>query len=537
MHYRFGVFSLDTDRRELRRESDLLAVEPKVFDLLVHLIANRERVVGKDDLIAAIWGGRIVSESALTTCVNAVRRAIGDDGKTQQRIKTLPRKGFRFVGDVREDRDPGKAGVEFSLDTRKPPLALLDKPSIAVLPFTNLSGDPEQEYFTDGITEDIITELSRFHSLFVIARNSSFSYKAKSPDIRQVGRELGVRYVLEGSIRKSADRVRVTGQLIDTLTGNHIWAERYDRVLEGIFELQEEFTKAIVGAIAPQIESAEQSKASRRHAGSLTAYEMALRSRAHALEGYDKTDQALIVQSIREAKEALSIDPDSVPALHALARAHGNALLIQLATDPEHAVHEATWAVTRAIELDATDAFAYALRGFIVMLSYQWDRFPAALADAGHAHEMNPNDPTVLRFLAALEAGSGDGERAIEHLLQALRLSPRQSRSHEIYQILAYASFVAKRYSEGIAWAVRALNDMPTFPPTHQNLVACLVGAGEIDKAKAAFARGQKLAPAYFRSRLDGLSASAHPEDRRRHHIFFRIAAGLEDPSAADAVR
>ena len=144
------------------------------------------------------------------------------------------------------------------------PLALPDKPSIAVLPFQNMSGDPEQEYFTDGITEDIITELSRFHSLFVIARNSSFSYKGKSPDIRQVGRELGVRYVLEGSIRKSSNRIRVTGQLIDTLTGNHIWAERYDRVLEDIFAVQEEVTQAIVAAIAPQIETTEQLKATRR---------------------------------------------------------------------------------------------------------------------------------------------------------------------------------------------------------------------------------------------------------------------------------
>ena len=199
---------------------------------------------------------------------------------------------------------------------------LPDKPSIAVLPFPNMSGDPEQEYFTDGITEDIITELSRFHSLFVIARNSSFSYKGKSPDIRQVGRELGVRYVLEGSIRKSSNRIRVTGQLIDTFTGNHIWAERYDRVLEDIFAVQEEVTRAIVAAIAPQIESTEQSKAARRRPDNLSAYEIALRAWAHAWEGSDKADRTLLDQSIREAREALAIDPNSVLALHALAFAH-----------------------------------------------------------------------------------------------------------------------------------------------------------------------------------------------------------------------
>ena len=328
MRYLFDVFALDTDRRELRRQGDLLAIEPKAFDLLVYLIANRERVVSKDDLVAAIWGGRIVSETALTTCINAVRRAVGDSGKTQQRIKTLPRKGFRFVGDVRQDHDPGRAGVsESSPNTSRPALALPDKPSIAVLPFLNLSGDPEQEYFTDGITEEIITELSRFHSLFVIARNSSFSYKGKSPDIRQVGRDLGVRYVLEGSIRRSSDRIRVTGQLIDTLTGNHIWAERYDRVLEDIFAVQEEITRAIVAAIAPQIEATEQLKATRQRPSNLSAYEIAIQAWAHALDGQDKADRTLLDQSIREAKEALAIDPNSVRALHALASSSWECLL------------------------------------------------------------------------------------------------------------------------------------------------------------------------------------------------------------------
>ena len=171
LRYLFDVFSLDTDRRELRCKDGLLPIEPKAFDLLAYLIANRERVVSKDDLVAAIWGGRIVSETALTTCINAVRRAVGDSGKAQRRIRTLPRKGLRFVGEVRQDDDAGRAGAgESAADASRPALALPDKPSIAVLPFLNLSGDPEQEYFTDGVTEDIITELSRFHSLFVIAQ-------------------------------------------------------------------------------------------------------------------------------------------------------------------------------------------------------------------------------------------------------------------------------------------------------------------------------------------------------------------------------
>ena len=183
------------------------------------------------------------------------------------------------------------------------PLALPEKPSIAVLPFLNMSGDPGQEYFTDGITEDIITDLSRFRSLFVIARHSSFSYKGKSPDIREVGKELGVRYVLEGSIRKASNRIRVTAQLIDTLTGSHIWAERYDRVLEDIFAVQEEVTQAIVAAIAPQIETMEQSKAGRRRPNSLSAYEIALTGVGPCIEGNGKADRTLLERSIREAKK------------------------------------------------------------------------------------------------------------------------------------------------------------------------------------------------------------------------------------------
>ena len=215
MLYLFEDYVLDTDRRELRRRSALVPIEPRVFDLLAYAIENRERVVSKDDLIAAVWDGRIVSDSALTTRLNAARSAIADSGLEQRLIKTLPRKGIRFVGTVREEEMPAGAALVGSTNLATPDLALPDKPSIAVLPFTNMSGDAKEDYFADGITEDITTELSRFSELFVIARNSSFQYKGKSPDIRQVGRELGVRYLLEGSIRRSGDRVRITAQLID----------------------------------------------------------------------------------------------------------------------------------------------------------------------------------------------------------------------------------------------------------------------------------------------------------------------------------
>jgi len=476
----------------------------------------------------------------------AIREAV--EGRLKAKLHPLgdlalknierPIRAFRVDWDA-ADWKAVEVGVPKSAIPTEPTtstLALPDKPSIAVLPFQNMSGDPEQEYFTDGITEDIITELSRFHSLFVIARNSSFSYKGKSPDIRQVGRELGVRYVLEGSIRKSSNRIRVTGQLIDTLTGNHIWAERYDRVLEDIFAVQEEVTKAIVAAIAPQIESTELSKASRRRPDNLSAYEMALLARAHAWQGHDTGDRALLEQAIREATDALATDPRSVLALHTIAYARGILLLVW-GENREQALREAISAAVRAIELDSTDALGYALRGWCVVNDAQIDRYPEALADARRAHEMNPNDVFVLWCLAWLEAGVGEHEQAIEHGHQILRLNPRDSRSHDTYHMLGVASFGAKKYAEGVGWELRALNDKPGMIQPLVVLASCYVGVNDIAKARAVFAEGQRRAPEFCNSLLEGNSFRARPEDRRRSTTFLRIAAGLEDPSAADALR
>jgi tetratricopeptide (TPR) repeat protein len=330
----------------------------------------------------------------------------------------------------------------------------------------------------------------------------------------------------------------VTGQLIDTLTGNHLWAERYDRVLEDIFAVQEEVTQAIVAAITREIESTEEAKVARRRPGNLSAYEIAMRAFHHAGDGGDKADGTLIDQSIREAKEALAIDPNSVRALHALAYAHGISLYLATAADREHASQEAKWAAARAIELDSADAHGYALRAVGVAQRGEFDRFPEALADARRAHELNPNDTTVLRVLGNLEAAAGESEHAIQHLHQLMRLNPRDPLSHITYTMLARAKFGAKQYTEGIRWAARAINDKPTLVMPHISLTCCLVGAGEIDKAKAAFEALQKVASEeWVRSRLEGSSEYARPADRTRHRTFLRIAAGLEDPSAADALR
>jgi TolB-like protein/DNA-binding winged helix-turn-helix (wHTH) protein/Tfp pilus assembly protein PilF len=562
LRIQFDGYCLDSDRRELRLGDTLVPIQPQVFDLLEYLIANRDRVISKDDLISSIWKGRIVSESTLLSRISAARRAIGDDGGQQRLIRTVSRKGIRFVGTVlilpveetgsNAAKSPPAATLpgkeiqsnvnDLESDTASsangPILPLPDKPSIAVLPFLNMTGDPEQEYFTDGVTEDIITELSRFHRLFVIARNSSFSYKGKSPDVRQVGKDLGVRYVLEGSIRKSSNRIRVTGELIDTLTGNHIWAERYDRVLEDIFAVQEELTRAIVAAIAPQIEVTERLKATRPRPSNLSAYEIALRAWVHVVDGHFKADRALLDQSVREAKEALAIDPNSVRALQALGAAYGRAFLLGMAGDREQALQEAMRALTRAIELDPADARGYVLRALNVVYFTQLDRYPEALADARRAHEMNPNDTDLLRNLGLIEALAGEPDRGIEHLHQVMRLNPRDSAIYDTYHHLAAACFLAQRYADGIDWASRVLRERPRMVVTHTDVVLDFIGLGEIGKAKAMFETLQEVAsPEYLRARLEGTWPFGRSEDRRRATTFLRIAAGLEDPSAADALR
>src|SRR6202042_1896918 len=311
----FGECVLDTDRRELSRRSEPVAVGPQVFDLLIHLIENRDRVVSKDELFDVIWRGRTISESTLTSHVNFARRAIGDTGEEQRLIRTIPRKGFRFVGGVREAPPPSAATSSVAETTTSlGALKLPDQPSVAVLPFLNLSGDPDQDYFADGVVEDIIGALSRMRWLFVIARNSSFTYKGRAVDVKQVGRELGVRYVLEGSVRKAGNRVRVTGQLIDATAGAHLWADRFDGAMEDIFELQDQVTISVVGAITPTLERAEIGRAVLKPTDSLDAYDHYMRGIASAYRWTnDGTSEAL-----QHFSRAIELDPKFALA-HALA--------------------------------------------------------------------------------------------------------------------------------------------------------------------------------------------------------------------------
>jgi TolB-like protein len=344
LRYLFEEYTFDTDRRELHRGADVVAVAPQAFDLLGYLIRNRERVVSKDDLINAIWNGRSVTDAALTTRLNVARSAIGDTGYKQRLIKTLPRKGFRFVG-------------HNCVEPLKPVLVLPEIPSIAVLPFQNMSGDPEQDYFADGMVDEITTALSRFKSLFVIARNSSFTYKGKVVDIKQIGRELGVRYVLEGSVRKAGGKVRIIGQLIDAATGRHLWADQLESDLGDVFALQDRMTESVVSAILPKMFQTEFDLAMSRP-NNLSAYDLWLRAYQHQL--WTRSGSA---EALRLASRALEIDPRCGRAATLAGECHLRNVYQGWAADPKSEIAEGFRLLRLALSIDGNDYMALGILG------------------------------------------------------------------------------------------------------------------------------------------------------------------------------
>ena len=519
MRYLFEEYALDTDRRELHRGPDIVSVAPQVFDLLDYLIRNRERVVSKDDLIDAIWDGRIVSDAALTTRLNVARNEIGDSGEEQRLIKTLPRKGFRFVGRVLVAQAPaGAATADNPIEPPKPALTLPDKPSIAILPFTNLSSDPEQEYFADGMAEDIITGLSRSRSLFVIARNSSFTYKGKAVDIKQVGRELGVRYVLEGSVRKSGNRVRITGQLVDAATGTHIWADRYDSTLEDIFDLQDRVTMSVIGAIAPQLARAEIARAQRKPTESLQAYDYHLR----ALASIGRFTREANIEALKLTQTANNLDPD-----YAAPFALGADCLVQRwafgwSSRGAEDKTEARRLARRAIELDKDDPTVLVSAGHTFGLFMGEVEEGAALL--ARAISLDPNLAVARIWNGWIQIYLGDGDSAIKQFQIGLRMSPLDPLIFMAQNGMAIAHFFAGRYEDGSLWAKTAVQQNPDYAGGHRVLMACHAMAGRVEEARQAWAVVRQINPTQRISKFISRSRLRRPKDIQLYAEAFRIA-------------
>lgn len=514
MRYLFEECVLDTERRELRRGTDLVAVEPQVFDLLVHLIEHRGRVVSKNDLFDSIWDGRAISDSALFNRINAARTAIGDTGERQALIKTLPRRGLRFVGDVREERGPAEPSPD------KEPPRTSDKPSIAVLPFANLSGDPEQDYFIDGVVEDIITALSRNRAFFVIARNSSFTYKGRPVNTAQVARELGVRYVLEGSVRKSADRVRVTGQLVEAESGRHLWADRFDGTTADIFDLQDQLVVSVVGAIAPQLEKAEMDRAKLAPTGDLAAYDLYLRGLA-SWNRWTKEDNANALQLF---DAAIAKDRDfSTPyglaaSCHLFAKANGWASRFdkrRIATLVEHAA-----------DIGVDDAVALCWAGHVH--AYFFRDLDRALLLIDRALELDLNLAIAWQRSGWVRGYAGDSDGAIESLNKAIRLNPLDPRVFLTQSAMAFAHFIAGRDDEAMRWANMGLRVKPNWLPALRMLIASSALSGHVDEAKQALRSYFAIDPKVRIAKVCEYYPLRRDADRQRLIEAMR-AAGMPD--------
>jgi TolB-like protein/predicted nucleic acid-binding protein len=481
--YLFNDFALDTDRRELRRGPKLVSMAPQVFDLLEYLIRNRERVVTKDDLLDSIWDGRIVSESALSTRIHATRCAIDDTGEEQRLIRTVPRKGVRFIGVVREEQRPAPVhGPEGTIaaERQSPALPLPDRPSIAVLPFVNMSGDPEQDYFADGMAEEIITALSHCSGLFVIARNSSFTYKGKAVDVRQVGRELGVRYVLEGSVRRGGDRLRFTGQLIDATSGRHIWADRFEGNMGNVFDLQDRFTESVVAAIEPKLQLAEIERLKHKPASNLDAYDLLLRAQQCEYE-FRRERHA---EALHYLERALAIDPFYAPAMALAALCHAERRDQSWMIDAETEARDGLRLASRAVEFGKDDANVFWMAGYAI-LRFQMDQ-PRARELVHHSLKLNPNSAIALAIAGEMEANSGNTRQALELLFRAVRLSPRDPRGWFITSKMAWAYHVGGQFEEAITAANKVLNQNPRSAYALRFLAASLAKQGRLKHAAEA---------------------------------------------------
>jgi TolB-like protein len=513
MRFTFADIEIDSERREIVRVGAAVHVEPQVFDVLLHLVQNRGRVISKGDLFEAVWNGRIVSESTLTSRINAARRAVGDSGAEQKLIRTIARKGFRFIGEVCEAGavadEPHAEDIAFATP-------VFDRPAIAVLPFSNMSGDPEQEYFSDGISEDIITALSKLRWFYVVARNSSFTFKGKAVHLAQVARELGVRYVLEGSVRREGNRVRITAQLNDATTGSHLWAERFDRDLTDVFALQDQITEDIVATIEPQLVAAEDFRARRKAPESLDAWDLLMRALPHYWR-VTRQDN-MVAQALLE--KAIAIDPAYGRAFGVLAvtntfAAHMGWAEIAAVTPIAEAAAKA------AILSDSEDAWAHLALGSVNLFQR---RFEDSLAAFETATQLNPSFSLALAYHGLVLTYCGRWQEGADAAHRALCLSPRDPFAAIYYGIASYAHFVGRDYDAAMRHAREAVRQRSDFVGGLRVLVAAAGMKGDAEIASKALADLRRAQPNISIAWIEANMPIRDEADRTHYLDGFRRA-------------
>jgi TolB-like protein/Tfp pilus assembly protein PilF len=484
----FGPFQLDSVAEILFRGSEPIVLGQRAVALLRLLLEQAGTPVSKQSLIDAAWPNLAVEESNLTVQIAALRRVFADISGGAEWIETLPRRGYRYVGPVVVTRNPAEAA-----DGQRPVLALPDKPSVAVLPFLNLNDDPEQEYFADGMVEDIIAGLSRIKWLFVVARNSSFTYKGMAVDVKRVGRELGVRYLLQGSLRKDGNRVRVSAQMVEAETGGHLWTERFDRPLDDIFALQDEIALNVVGAIEPSLRRAEIERVKRKRPDSLDAYDLVLQSQSDVLSGMP----ARVTNALVLLERALALDPAYALA-HAFAAMCHHCLFLRAGLLEESraaSIHHAQAAILHGQD----DALALTFAGFSIgMDGHDHDAGFAALEAA---LAFSPSSAITYNVGGVMFGWAGEAERAIEWGERAMRLSPFDPWAWSAFHAFALGHFHRGRYEEAARAARKAVQLNPGHSISHMLLVAPLAKLGRMKEAEAAAARVLELQPGFRYSR------------------------------------
>jgi TolB-like protein/Tfp pilus assembly protein PilF len=478
----FGRYRLQP-RRGLMSGAREIKLTPKALALLSYLTERPGEVVSKDELFAAVWPETTVGDAALVTCIQELRHALKDDARQPRYIETLHRRGYRFIGKPA----PAAGGSKNQRNGKAPSLTLPDKPSIAVLPFTNMSGEADQDYFADGISEDLITGLARIRWLFVIARNSSFVYKNRAVDVKQVSRELGVRYVLEGSVRRAANRVRITAQLVDATTGEHHWAERYDREIGDIFAVQDEITRSVVATIEPRLLAAEGVRAFSRSPDDLGAWELVARAQTYVWR-LTRADHEAARNALRQAVESY---PDYARARSLLAfclvfAAHNGWIDRDegLRTGREHVIH--------AVALDELDPWGQIALGYSSMMERRTEE---SLAAFRRAVNLNPSSAAAHCYLSHGLAFAGLDREAIAHGEEAIRLSPLDPETAMFIGGIAVSHYLSGRYAEAARYSDELLRLRPGFYGAQRLRCASLAQIGRVEEARSLLAALQREHP------------------------------------------
>lgn len=468
--FTFGSFILDSQRGRLLREGRPVAVSSKGLQLLEALVGSAGRVLTKTDLMQAAWGNTAVEESNLSVQIAALRKQLGPNSDGGDWIVTIPRVGYRFVG------LPVQQQTESTVESKASLIERERRPSIAVLPFANLSGDKEQEYLADGITEDIITALTRFRWFFVIARNSSFAYKGKSIDAKQVAQELGVQYLLEGSVRRSSQKIRISAQLIDATSGKHIWAERYDLELADVFAIQDEIAERMVGAIEPELLKTEGAQAAARHTGNITAWDLVRRGTWH----FHQVTRENHLKARELFRQACKLDPDLPEAHLWLGRVSAGVVPYGWSGNPDADLKEGMEAALKAIQLDERNPYThYAL----AIVSAFANRLDQSISAARKAIDISPSFALGHLVLGMALLFSGRVSEAVAPLEYGMRLSPYDPQNFVWFNLLALARLFSGRAEGALEVAARALQVRPNWWTSLEVLVCCYAALGKWDEA------------------------------------------------------